>query len=412
MEKILYFITQAEFGGAQRYVFDLANNLKTQFEVAVALAEQGNNLKLAKILDENNIKYFIIPHLKRHISPVSDMLALFEIIKLIKTYQPDIIHLNSSKISILGSIAAFITKLRVTSCELRVIYTVHGWVFNEPLPTWLKYFYLWAEKFTAGFKDKIICVSEYDRQLALKYKIAPADKLVTIHNGISPINFYSREEAQKIINSKIQKNKLSTCRPGFDPRSKIQGHEQVFRLRVKPAMTNNFLIGSIGNLYKTKGYEYFIQTADLLVNHHLAATFIVIGEGEERKMLENLIAKYNLKNNFILIGRIDDAAKLLPALDVYICFSVKEGFPYSVIEAMQAGLPIVSTAVGGIPEIIENEKTGLLVEPADAKTLAEKIKTFLDNKNLAENFGQNAKAKAETEFVLEKMVYETKKFYN
>jgi len=276
----------------------------------------------------------------------------------------------------------------------------------------LKYFYLWAEKFTAGFKDKIICVSEYDRQLALKYKIAPADKLVTIHNGISPINFYSREEAQKIINSKIQKNKLSTCRPGFDPRSKIQGHEQVFRLRVKPAMTNNFLIGSIGNLYKTKGYEYFIQTADLLVNHHLAATFIVIGEGEERKMLENLIAKYNLKNNFILIGRIDDAAKLLPALDVYICFSVKEGFPYSVIEAMQAGLPIVSTAVGGIPEIIENEKTGLLVEPADAKTLAEKIKTFLDNKNLAENFGQNAKAKAETEFVLEKMVYETKKFYN
>ncbi len=408
MTKILYFITQSEFGGAQRYVFDLANNLKGAYDTAVALGEQGNNGKLAKILAENNIKTFIIPHLKRNISPIYDFLAIFKIIKLIKNYQPDIIHLNSSKISILGSIAAFIVRLRVASCELRVIYTVHGWVFNEPMPNWQKSFYLWAEKLTAGFKNRIICVSEYDKKIAMQYKIIPENKLVTIHNGLEPIKFYSKEEAKKILTTVYSR----VCHPGFDPKSRVELLEQVSGLRVRPAMTNNLLIGSIGNLYKTKGYEYFIQAAGILVyQYHIPATFIIIGEGSERKTLEALIKKYNLENNFILTGRIDQAARLLQAFDLYACSSVKEGSPYSVLEAMQAGLPIISTSVGGIPEMIENNKTGLLVKPADPNDLAEKINTLLINKTLGEELGQRAQVKASVEFGLEKMIEETKIIY-
>jgi len=375
MTKILYFITQSEYGGAQRYVFDLANNLGREFEVAVALGEQGKDGKLAKKLEENNIKYYIIPHLKRSISPLNEILAFFEISKLIKNYQPNIIHLNSSKISILGSLAGLFIKLKIKN--LKIIYTVHGWVFNEPLPAPVKWFYLWAEKFTAKFKDKIICVSESDRQVALKYKIAPVEKLITIHNGLAPVNFYTREEALPLL-------------------AKERAGGEVF-------------IGSIGNLYKTKGFEYFIEAAGILTHKlNTPATFIIIGEGKEREALKNLIAKYNLKNNFILAGSIDEAARLLPAFDVYVCSSVKEGLSYTLIEAMQAGRPIVATAVGGNPEMIENEKTGLLSKPADARDLAEKIKTLLNNKTLALELGQNAKAKAMAEFGLEKMVEQTK----
>jgi len=424
MAKILYFITQAEFGGAQRYVFDLANNLKNDHETAVAFGEAENNLKLAKILKENGIKYFAIPHLKRSISPFNDILALIEIIKLVKKYRPDIIHLNSSKISILGSLASWFIHPK-----LRVIYTAHGWVFNEPLPLWQKRFYLWAEKFTARFKDKIICVSDNDRQTALRQKIAPAEKLVTIHNGLAPINFYSTDEAKKIIDEQC----LYVCHPGLDPGSRINGSEQVSGLRVRPAMTNNLLIGSIGNLYKTKGYEYLIEAAHLLMTdpnlsfpRRRESRFIIIGDGAERKNLENLIKKYNLQNNFILAGQIDEAARLLPALDIYVCSSVKEGFPYSILEAMSAGLPIVSTSVGGIPEMIENpstssprpelgtkagQATGLLIKPADAEALALQIKTLLDNKNLRAELGQRAKEKVTTEFGLGKMVEATKKIY-
>ena len=383
MAKILYFITQSEYGGAQRYVFDLADNLKKDFEVAVAMGEQGKDGKLAKILDKNNIKYYIIPRLKRDISPLNEILAFFEISKLIKKFQPDIIHLNSSKISILGSLAGLFIKLKIKN--LKIIYTVHGWVFNEPLPAPVKWFYLWAEKFTAKFKDKIICVSESDRQVALKYKIAPVEKLITIHNG------------------------LALCHSGLDPESSIKKLEQISGVK----LTNNFLIGSIGNLYKTKGFEYFIEAADILTHKlNTPATFIIIGQGKEREALENLIAKHNLKNNFILAGNIDQAARLLPALDVYVCSSVKEGLSYTLIEAMQAGRPIVATAVGGNPELIENNITGLISAAQNAQALAEKIKTLLNNKTLALELGQNAKAKVMVEFSLEKMVEQTKKIYN
>jgi len=377
MKKILYFITQAEFGGAQRYVSDLANNLKADFQVAVAMGEQKNNVKLAKILQKNNIKYFIIPHLKRSLSPINDLLAFFEIIKLIKNYRPDIIHLNSSKISILGSIASLFSKTKI-------IYTVHGWVFNEPLPACLKYFYLYAEKLTAGFKNKIICVSEYDKRVALKHKIAPAEKLITIHNGITPVNFYSEEEAKKII-------------------SKATGYE----LR-----DTGLLVGSIGNLYKTKGFKYLIEAANILIfSCHLARSFIIIGDGSERKNLENLIKKYNLKNNFILAGRMDEAARLLKAFDVYVCSSVKEGLPYSILEAMGAGLPIVTTNVGGIPEMIIGQTTGLPVEPAKAHNLADTLQKLISDKNLQITLGKNAKQNVSQNFGLEKMVAETKKVY-
>ncbi|MBI4779117.1 glycosyltransferase, partial [Candidatus Falkowbacteria bacterium] len=312
MKKILYFITQSEFGGAQRYVFDLANNLKTDFQVAVAIGEQGNNGKLAKIMQKNNIKFFVVPRLKRNISPLNDALALLETIKLIKNYQPDVIHLNRTKISILGSLAAWL----VSRSSLRVVYTVHGWVFNEPLSAWLKYFYIGAEKFTAKFKDKIICVSEYDKLVALKHKIAPAKKLVTIHNGLALRHSWLNQE------------------------SSIQKLEQISGSRIKSGMTNNIVIGSIGNLYKTKGYEYLIEAANILINKNkLLLTFIIIGDGDERKKLKDLIKKYGLENNFILAGRIDEAAKLLKAFDIYVCSSVKEGLPYSILEAMSASLP-------------------------------------------------------------------------
>lgn len=369
VKKILYFITQSEFGGAQRYVFDLANNLKPDFKIAVAMGEQEKDEKLAKILTENNIEYFIIPSLKRNISLINDTLALIEIIKLIKNYQPDIIHLNSSKISILGSISSLFAKTKT-------IYTVHGWVFNEPLPIWLKYFYLYAEKITAKLKNKIICVSEYDEKMALKYKIAPAEKLVTIHNGLAPIDFFTKEQARKILH-------LNDA---------------------------DLIIGSIGNLYKTKGFESLIKTANIIKNK-ISVKFLIIGDGSERKNLERLIKKYNLENNFILAGEINEAAKLLKAFDIYICSSVKEGLPYSILEAMQAELPIITTNVGGIPEIIENNKNGLLIKPAEALDIANALQKLTNDKNLAIYLGKNAEQKVKQEFSLEKMVEATKKTY-
>ena len=402
-KNILYLITRAELGGAQRYVLDLANNLQGEFNITVAFGKQDTNGELAEKLKIAGINNYNIPHLKRAISPIDDFLALVEIIKLIKKIKPNIIHLNSSKISILGSIASLIIKFQVSSFKFQVVYTVHGWVFNEPLPRWLKLFYFWAEKITALFKNKIICVSEFDRQIALTKKIAAALKLITIHNGLAPIEFYSKEEARQRIHSVI---------PASEPESSVQHHEQVSGLRVKPAMTSNLLIGSTGNLYKTKGFEHFIKASKIISEQKISATFIIIGEGEERKKLETLIRQNNLANDFILTGRINEAAKLLPAFDIYICSSVKEGLSYTIIEAMQAGLPIAATNVGGNGELIEDNITGLLAEAGNPESLAQKIIELIKNPALKNKLGQQAKLKAREEFCLEKMVEETKKAYS
>ncbi len=380
---ILYLVTQTELGGAQRYILDLSENLNNEYKITVGFGKPDKNAELINRLSQKNISYITIPHLKRSISPLNDWLALWEIIKLIKKIKPDIVHLNSSKISILGSIAAkFASFAHNSRHSPYIIYTVHGWVFNEPRPRWQKLFYKYAEKMTAKWKDKIICVSEFDRNIATKEKITPKNKLITIHNGIAPIEFLSGAEAsQNLITN--------------------------YKLRI-----TNYGIISIGNLYKTKGFEYLIKAVNLLVTDcGLRVTCVIIGEGEERKKLEDLIKELNLENNFLLPGKIDNAAQFLNAFDIYACSSVKEGLSYSVIEAMQAGLPIVATDVGGNPELIKDRTDGILVPAQDPEKLAEEIFKLINNADIRENLGKLAREKALVDFTLEAMISETKKLY-
>lgn len=375
-KKILYIITQSEFGGAQRYCFDLANNLKNEFEVCLAAGGQD---ELAERLENADIKYFQIPHLKRAVSPINDLLAIIEIIKLIKKEKPDIIHLNSSKISILGSLATKICYMLNVKCY--VVYTAHGWVFNEPMPSWQKIFYKYAEKFTSIIKNKIICVSEFDLQTAIKEKITSKEKLITIHNGFKPLDLLPAQEARNILNKFFIDN-------------------------------SRVLIGAIGNLYKTKGYEYLIEAGNILINKmKLPVNIVIIGKGEEKRNLLNLIEKYKLEKNIVLAGGIRNASKLLSGFDVYALSSVKEGFPYSVLEAMAAKLPIVATQVGGVGEMIIDKNNGLTVPPANPQKLAETIEKIIANNKFAECLAIQAQRDALEKFNIEKMIEKTKKVY-
>lgn len=371
---ILYLITQSELGGAQTYVFDLAKNLKDEYNIIVAFGEQGSEGDLAKKLTTENIKYYPIPHLKRAISPINDIIALFEIKRLIKKEKPNIIHLNSTKISILGSLA---TKSIAKNKKIKVIYTAHGWVFNEPMSNIKKLFYKFTEKFTAFLKNKIICVSEFDRKVALKEKITPEKKLITIHNGIKKIDFLTKEKARKELS--------------LDPQK--------------------FTIGTIGYFYKNKGYEYLTESLLLLTNKNIDFQAVIIGKsGPEKENIQSSIKQYKLKNK-IKIASPNGAAKYLKAFDIYVCSSVKEGLSYTIIEAMQAGLPIIATKVGGNPELIKNNENGILIEPKNANQISEAILTLMNNEEMRKKLADKAKSVAEKNFTFEKMLEETKTIY-
>jgi glycosyltransferase involved in cell wall biosynthesis len=251
------------------------------------------------------------------------------------------------------------------------------------------------------FYDKIICVSEYDRQTAIENKIAPINKLMTIHNGINlkTTSFLPRQEAQKkLLNGK----------------------------------TSSLVIGAIAEWTKNKGLIYLLEALPKINSSIKQFDVVLIGSGEnpDKEKLQNFIKKHNLKN-IHLIEYIDNAASYLKAFDIFILPSIKEGLPYTILEAMAAEVPIVATKVGGIPEMLSPSLRVVLsgqpllhkgcpsmatlkpslVPSKNSHQLAEKILYLINNPAIGQKLAEKARQKVEQEFNLTKMIQETKDVY-
>jgi len=394
VRKILFIVTQSEFGGAQRYIYELIGGLNPEKYNFVIAAGEGNEELFEKIsklksqIPNLNLKTQNLKYLKRTPLPWQIIFSIREIFNLLKGEKLDILFLCSTTAGLLGSISKLFYQLITKNYKLKTIYRIGGWAFRDPRPSWQNKILLWAEKITASLKDKIIVNSEIDCQLAIKYKICPPEKIVKVYNGVTieKLEFFPREEARKILFSKTSN----------------------FELR-----TSNFIVGTVANFYKTKGLPYLIEAAHILNSkfkipgtRKAGAKFLIIGEGKEKKRLENLIKKYNLEDMVFLLGRIPDAYKYLKAFDVFVLPSLKEGFPWIILEAMAAEIPIIATNVGAIPEIIENGKEGILIEPKNSQILAEKFFWFLNNQGRAKKMGIKAREKVK-KFSLQKMLKET-----
>jgi glycosyltransferase involved in cell wall biosynthesis len=333
--KILYIITKSVWAGAGKYVYDLATALpQTRFRSMVAA---GGNGELAKKIKEAGIPYFEIKHFQRDISIFKEIFAYFEILKLLFKIRPDIIHVNSSKAGGIVGVACWDYKFLTFNFKLKTIFTAHGWAFHESRPKWQIWLIRLVTKITCFCYSRIICVSEYDYQSAIKNKIAPAKKLIAIHNGIKPEEYNFSERTGK-----------------------------------------EFTVGTIGEAVKNKGHEYL---------------------REAEKNFPGI--KFNI------ISNMPDAARYLKNFDIFVLPSLKEGLPYVLLEAGLAEIPIIATNVGGVPEIIENEKTGLLINPANPDEITKAIKKLINNPGLAKTLAQNAHQKILQEFSFEKMLQRT-----
>lgn len=371
MKKILFLITKSEIGGAQKYVLDLAVGAKSAgFEVAVA-SQQNSHVYEAML--KHNIKFIEVKHLQRDIDPILELQLAWELYKIIKKENPDILHLNSSKI---GALGAVIGKLAGAP---KIIFTAHGWTFNDPRPPLQLKVITFISRFAARFQDKIICVSEYDRRKALEYKIAPAEKFVVIHNGINAkkIELIARDEAREKL--KLDKK--------------------------------DFVIGTIANFYKTKALDTIVLSAISAIHQNSNIKFILIGDGPEMEKIELLIQKYKLDNYFILPGVIKNASAYLKAFDVFAMSSKKEGLPYALLEAMAAKILCVASAVGGIPEIISNEQNGILIRDMTPGKLQETITKLAGNKLKMKEMAKAGQLTIIDRFSLERMIRKTLEIY-
>ncbi len=382
-KKILFAVTHGGWGGAQRYVFDLATNIDpVRFDIEVA-AGGANSGELLTRLTGAGIKTHFLRHLKRGLSPITNGLLLFELIGLIKKSSPDIIHLNSTNAGIIGSLAAGIHKLSSVishRSSVKVIFTAHGFRFNEPGLV-KRAAFIALEKFASRFRNRIICVSEADRASALRYRIAPPSKLTTIWNAVANFKPLPRAEARKKLFPKAEPDEL--------------------------------IIGAIAQHYPAKGLRYLVDAANLISKGGFPAkfSFAIVGNGPEYKNLESRIKNYGLRTRFSLLPYQENGSRYLTAFDIIVSPSVKEGLPYALIEASLASRAIIATRVGGVPEIIRHNETGILIPPGDPLALAQAIQALAGSKETRAALGEEARRFTEQRFHFDEMLKQTQKIY-
>jgi len=351
-KKILFLVTQSEFGGAQRFIYTLISGLNG-YEITVGAGPDGDNENgLLFALEKRGINTKHLKYLRRSINPFFDFgLGLIEIYRLIKREKPDILFLCSSKVGAMGSLVGRLVRVR------RIIYRIGGWTFNDPWPTWRKKIWIWLEKTSAKWKDVIINNAKSDTEQAVKLGIRPRNRIVTIYNGIDAGNleFLSKEDARRFLQVE----------------------------------DSDFVVGTIANDYPAKGLKYLIEASKKIQN----IKFAIIGKG----------------NRFI-----PDAYKYLKAFDIFVLPSIKEGFPWTVIEAMAAGIPVIATKVGALPEIIQSGQNGILVQPKNPQQIAGAITKLLNNEDLRKDLAEQGRKTVIEKFNLEKMIkqYENLFFIN
>ena len=371
--KVLYIITKSNFGGAQRYVFDMAENItKNGYEAVIAL---GGNGTLKDKLKDAGIRTISIPNLERDINIFSEWKVFFDLLKIFKTERPDVVHLNSSKIGGLGAFAGRFARVK------RIIFTAHGWAYKEDrnfISRKIIKFFSWL---TVLFSHKTVVVSEDDFRNAPK--LFASKKIKMIHNGISEIKFKDKATARNEL-----KKHTGVSTP----------HEAL-------------IIGTISELHKNKGLPFTIRAVHSLIKKGHNIAFFIISEGEEKIRLQRFVERLGLQDRVFLTGHIDKASELLSAFDMFTLTSIKEGLPYVLLEAGLAGLPTVATKVGGIPEIVENMKSGILVYPKNVLEVERALSFLIDFKKKRSEFGDNLKEKVWRDFTLEQMVAETVSLY-
>jgi glycosyltransferase involved in cell wall biosynthesis len=369
-QKLLLVITKSNWGGAQKYVYDIATSqaVQTKYDVSVAVGQKG---ELVTKLLENNIEVHSLKKIHNSLNLFKLVSSIIELITVIKKVQPDVIHTNSSFAGISVGVAGALLRKKM-------VFTVHGWPFNERRTTQEKLILKTALFFVVSLHTKIICVSRAALS-QLPATLRMRSKAKVVHNGI--------------INQKY--TEFGTLYPEF----KKTGIRLVTIAELHSSKNHMLIIEALDSLPKE-----FVEKHD--ISYH------IIGEGSEHKKLKNRIEKSLHKKRIYMYGAVPNASKFLPSFDIFVLSSITEAFGYVILEAGLAGVPVISTRVGGIPEIIKDDVQGVLVRSKDIKGMAAAIQDMCIHKTKRIKYAAALKTRVQKEFTTEKMIEETMKIYS
>jgi len=358
--KILFIITRSDtIGGAQVHVRDLSKAfIKDGHDVLVVAGTSviGED----NFFVRNQIPFYACPHLCRSIQPIQDFQSIRFINSIVKTFRPDVISAHSSKAGLLGRISA---RLNHTPC----IFTVHGWAFSEGVPQPTRVLYEIIERLISPLSSRIICVSNYDRDIGIKASIK-SSRLKTIYNGMPDIlpSLRSHSGGNGIVN-----------------------------------------IIMVARFDKQKDHETLIKAFYGLPNAQLT----LVGDGSSFPRVKSLVENLDLSQKVNFTGFRRDIPQLLAQAHIFTLISHWEGLPLTIIEAMRSGLPVVISDVGGAAETIVEGVSGFAVPRSNVDVLRDRLNQLVADAQLRERMGKAARQRYEQLFTFERMYSETCQAY-
>lgn len=377
--KITYAITKDNWGGAQAYVYTLACAAEDQGALVSVLLGSSDRVhsstSLSARLSEAAIPVTSLSHIRRDIGIISEWRAFIELLETLKSNRPEVLHLNSAKMGILGALAGRIAGVP------QIVFTAHGWSHRESRNLVWKAIVWLASWLTVFLSHKVIVVSKCDLRTAPA--IFLTRKLVHIYNGTPAFTYKPRSEAREYLQEKA---------PGL----------------------SEFSVWIVMNaeLHRNKGIDIALRSLKEITRTHLSVALVLQGAGEELDSLTKLAKDLGVADRVFFLGFIQDARANLAAADIFLMPSRKEGLPLALLEAAHLSIPSIASAVGGIPEIITHGEGGLLVSPEDTTSLTRAITQYLTNPDNAKKLGTKLHEHTARTFSQEQMLRETFSVYD
>jgi glycosyltransferase involved in cell wall biosynthesis len=359
--RIAYVVTRADaVGGATIHVTEMARAmLALGHEVAIFTGGTG---EAGDKLAESGAPVHSLRYLRRPVSPLRDAVAFFELKAALAKFRPQLISAHTAKAGWLGRAAG-------RSLGIPVIYTPHGLPVGGRMKGWQSGVFAAAERSAGPWTSKMVCVSESEKRLALERSLIAPDRVAVINNGV-------RDVAPELIAS-----------PAVEPPRII----------------------SVARLEAPKDHATLLRAVASLTD--LPWSLDLVGGGPEETACRALAEKLGIADRVRFLGYRNDVAPALAAAQLFVLSTRSEAFPRSVLEAMRAGLPVVASNVGGLPEIIGGGVCGALVAPGDPQSMAAAIRVLLADAERRRQFGSAARAEYERRYRIEDMIAGTVALY-
>jgi glycosyltransferase involved in cell wall biosynthesis len=356
---LLHLITRLSLGGSARNTIDsAAAAVRAGYDTILATGPSGDEVDVTHLAEETGCRLAIIDSLRREISPLRDLRALLDTVRLIRQNRVAMVHTHTSKAGFIGRLAARLAGVPV------IVHTSHGHIYYGYYGRARTAFFVALERWAATFSDRLIALTEDGMGEHLARGIGTRRQYSVIPSGVDTEALRRRAPTRRAAREKL----------GWEPEARI--------------------VVGVGRLVPIKGFDIAVRVPKLLAALP-AIRLVLVGEGPERTRLEELASAGGVGDHLSITGAIHDVTPFLAAADVLVAPSRNEGMGRVLVEAMSLGVPVVAARVGGIASVVSHRRTGELVTPDDHAELARTLAGLLEDPARIEAYRAEGSERAE-----------------